>query len=331
LLLGALRRLTSGEGDPVVELQTNFGGGKTHSLLALYHLFSQASAPDLVGVEPLLQEVGLVESPPARRAVLVGHALSPARVDRKPDGCEVHTLWGELAWQLLGKEGYEMIAEEDRRGVSPGSDLLRQLFAAASPALILIDEWVVFVRQLYGKEGLPAGSFEGNLSFAQNLTEAAKASPRTLVVATIPAAENEVGGEGGMEAVSHLKSIFGRIESPWRPADREEGFEIVRRRLFDEIPAHLYATRDATASAFSDYYRSQRHEFPGECSEAGYEQRIKNCYPIHPELFDRLFSDWSSIPHTWRAAPDGRRRTRALDPAGFALAYHARQHPPRRP
>ncbi|GAC1377123.1 MAG: Swt1 family HEPN domain-containing protein [Ktedonobacteraceae bacterium] len=297
LLVGALRRLTGNGGDPIVELQTNFGGGKTHSLLSLYHLFSSASAPDLFGVEPLLHEVGVEQSPEARRAVLVGHAISPAQVDKKADGCEVHTMWGEMAWQLLGKEGYAMVAEDDRAGVSPGSEVLRRLFVAASPALILIDEWVVLVRQLYskGEKDLVAGSFEANLSFAQNLTEAAKAAPRTLVVATIPASESEAGGEGGLEALSRLKSIFGRVESPWRPADPEEGFEIVRRRLFESIPAQLYPARDATAHSFSEYYRSQRQEFPDESAEANYERRIKSCYPIHPELFDRLFNDWSSI------------------------------------
>jgi hypothetical protein len=295
LLLGALRRLSDRGGDPIVELQTNFGGGKTHSLLALYHLFSGVSTLDLVGIEPLLHTVEVQQAPKAHRAILVGHAMSPAKAEKKPDGCEVRTLWGEMAWQLLGKEGYAMVAEDDRLGVSPGSEVLRQLFIAASPALILIDEWVVFVRQLYRDTNLPAGSFEANLSFAQNLTEAAKAAPRTLVVATIPASETETGGEGGQEAVIRLKQIFGRVESPWRPADPEEGFEIVRRRLFEPIPAQLYAARDATARAFSEFYRTQRQEFPTECSEADYERRIKTGYPIHPELFDRLFTEWSSI------------------------------------
>src|SRR5450755_296914 len=135
LLLGALRRLSGQGGDPIVELQTSFGGGKTHSLLALYHLFSGTSAPDLVGIEPLLHEVDVQQAPVAQRAILVGHALSPAKAERKPDGCEVHTIWGEMAWQLLGKDGYAMVAEDDRLGVSPGSEVLRQLFLAASPAL----------------------------------------------------------------------------------------------------------------------------------------------------------------------------------------------------
>ncbi len=296
LLSGALQRLSGTGGDPVVELQTNFGGGKTHSLLALYHLFSGAPVSNMVGIEPVLVAAGNTQPPVAQRAVLVGYELSPGQPRIKPDGCVVNTLWGELAWQLLGRDGFAMVAEADRQGVSPGSEALRELFATASPCLILIDEWVVYVRQLYGIAGLPAGSFDANLSFAQSLTEAAKAAPQTLVVATIPASDHEAGGEGGREAVARLKNIFGRLESPWRPADAEEGFEIVRRRLFQPItdPQHFVA-RDNVVKKFADFYRSQPQEFPADCREVDYERRIKAAYPIHPELFDRLYNDWSSI------------------------------------
>ncbi len=296
LLAEALQRLSGSGGDPVVDLQTNFGGGKTHSLLALYHLLSGAPVSDLVGIEPVLQAAGLSRPPQAQRAVLVGYELSPGQPRRKEDGCVIHTLWGELAWQLLGKDGFAMVAEADRQGVSPGSEILRELFTAAAPCLILIDEWVVYARQLYDVSGLPGGSFDANLSFAQSLTEAAKAAPRTLVVATIPASDAETGGEGGREAAVRLKNIFGRIESPWRPADTEEGFEIVRRRLFQNITdSSLFVARDTVAKAFMDLYRSQPQEFPSSCREAEYERRIRASYPIHPELFDRLYTDWSSI------------------------------------
>ncbi len=296
LLINALQRLKGDAGDPIVDLQTNFGGGKTHSLLALYHLFSGVPVSDLVGIEPVLHEASSPRPPQAQRAVLVGYELSPAQPRTKPDGCVINTLWGELAWQLLGKDGFAMVAEADRQGVSPGSEVLREIFAAAAPCLILIDEWVVYARQLYGVSALPGGSFDANLSFAQALTEAAKAAPQTLVVATIPASDAETGGEGGREAAVRLKNIFGRIESPWRPADAEEGFEIVRRRLFQPIanPA-LFTARDAVAKSFLDLYRNQSQEFPSDCREAEYERRLKAAYPIHPELFDRLYTDWSSI------------------------------------
>ncbi|GHO67438.1 hypothetical protein KSC_063300 [Ktedonobacter sp. SOSP1-52] len=295
LLANALQRLSGQGGDPIIDLQTNFGGGKTHSLLALYHLFSGASLADLVDIDPLLEEVGVSQPPKAQRAVLVGHNFSPGTPQTKSDGTKIHTLWGELAWQLLGKEGFAMVAEDDRLGVSPGTDTLRALFTAAAPCLILIDELAVYVRQLHQEAGLAGGTYDANLSFVQSLTEAAKATSRTLVVATIPESNTEAGGESGQQTVEHLKKIFGRMDSPWRPANTEESFEIVRRRLFQPIRHEDEKHRDTVIKAFMQLYREQAGEFPSEASESRYEERLKRAYPIHPELFDRLYTEWSSV------------------------------------
>jgi hypothetical protein len=296
LLTTALRRLNDNGGDPVVELHTNFGGGKTHSMLALYHMFSGVDFTDLPGMDSVLTLAGGLKPPKAKRAVLVGTALSPGHSTTKPDGTIVHTMWGELAWQLLGAEGYKLVADADKAGVSPGSDRLRELFVKAAPSVTLIDEWVVYVRQLYNKDGLPAGSFDASLSFAQSLTEAARAVPRTLLVASIPSSDIEIGGEAGKEVLSRLRNIFSRMESAWRPASAEESFEIVRRRLFQPVTdSNLFASRDAVCRAFADYYRNQKAEFPSACSEVAYERRLQAAYPIHPELFERLFNDWSTL------------------------------------
>ncbi|MBI2941222.1 MAG: ATP-binding protein [Chloroflexi bacterium] len=295
-LVGAVRRLGSNRGDPVVELQTNFGGGKTHSMLALYHLFSGHPASDLAGIDTVLREADAPLPTKTHRAVLVGTALSPAQPHRKPDGTVIHTLWGELAYQLGGADGYGLVAEADRRGISPGSDALRELFEFFSPALVLIDEWVAYVRMLYGVSDLPAGSFDATLTFAQALTEAARQAPRTLVVASIPASDIEIGGEGGQAALVRLKNTFGRLESAWRPASAEEGYEIVRRRLFLPIAdPQAFIARDTVVRAFAQLYQSQATEFPTACREAEYERRLRDAYPIHPELFDRLYQDWSSL------------------------------------
>src|SRR5260370_40642444 len=116
-----------------------------------------------------------------------------------------------------------MVAESDRRGVSPGSGVLRELFATAAPCVILIDEGVVYARQLYHVSDLPGGSFDANMSFAQILTEAVKAAPQTLVDPTIPASDAETGGEGGRDAADRLHRLCGLLESPSRPADAQEG------------------------------------------------------------------------------------------------------------
>lgn len=294
IIVQALKRLSGQGGDPVVELQTNFGGGKTHSMIALYHLVSgKVKVGEIPGLEQVMQEVELDSLPTANRAVLVGTRLNPAKGQAKPDGVVTNTFWGEMAYQLGGAEGFAIVAENDRTGTSPGSETLKELFDRFGPALILIDEWIAFARQLYHVNGLPAGSFEANMTFAQVLTEAAKRSPKVLVVASIPASDSEIGGEGGIAALERIRNTFGRIETVWRPANAEESFSIVRRRLFDPITD--YTAKDAVCRAFAEQYRQNKKEFPKECAEADYERRLKEAYPIHPELFDRLYKDWSTL------------------------------------
>ncbi len=307
LLENAIRRLTGQGGDPVVQLQTNFGGGKTHSMLALYHLFSGASLGELLGLDEILKAAGGVTALPAvRRVVLVGNRISPGNPVVKPDGTVVRTLWGELAWQLGGRAAYDRLRADDERATSPG-DVLRELFNDYGPCLILIDEWVAYARQLHDASDLPGGSFETHFTFAQALTESAKLARQCLLVISLPASDTtgsphapvddvEVGGERGRAALDRLRNAVGRVESSWRPASAEEGFEIVRRRLFEPLIApEQYTARDVTARAFYELYRTQAAEFPPETREAEYEQRIRAAYPIHPEIFDRLYTDWSTL------------------------------------
>ena len=307
LLTGALRRIASGNGDPVVQLQTNFGGGKTHSMLALYHLFSGGDAGALLGVDELLAAAGVAKLPKVRRVVLVGNKISPGNPSRKADGTLVRTLWGELAWQLGGAKAFARVAEDDARATSPG-DALRELFNAYGPCIVLIDEWVAYARQLHDQKDLPGGDFETQFSFAQALTESAKLAKNCLLVVSLPASDTpesphaagddeEVGGERGRAALLRLRNVIGRLDAPWTPATAEEGFEIVRRRLFEPMldPEH-FKQRDVVARAFHELYLAQRAEFPAECSDSDYEKRLRAAYPIHPEVFDRLYRDWGSLP-----------------------------------
>ena len=297
LLRSAMQRLLRHGGNPVVELQTNFGGGKTHSMLALYHLFGAGEdAWELAGVEDLLTKLNIQQLPRGKCAVLVGTLRGPSDPNRKPDGTVVRTLWGELAWQLGGADGFAMLAESDAGGTAPGSNLLAKLLEAHAPCLVLIDEWIAFVRQLYNAPATQAGSFDANLTFAQSLTEAAKSVPGAMVVASLPQSQIEIGGEGGKAALDRLKSTFRRLESSWRPATSEEGSEIVRRRLFEPIsdPAAL-AARDAVIKAFVRLYAESAGEFPKGCGEGEYKRRMERSYPVHPELFERLYNTWGAL------------------------------------
>jgi predicted AAA+ superfamily ATPase len=314
LLANAIQRLAGRGGDPVVQLQTNFGGGKTHSMLALYHLFSGTAIGELAGVDAVMKAAEATALPSPRRVVLVGNKISPGNPVKKADGTVVRTLWGELAWQLghaaggakEAKKAYQRIANDDERATSPG-DVLRELFKDYGPCLVLIDEWVAYARQLHDQSDLPAGSFETQFSFAQALTESAKLAKNCLLVISLPASDTqgsphtqvddvEVGGQRGREALDRLRNVVGRLEAAWRPASAEEGFEIVRRRLFEPLadPAQ-FRDRDVVARAFADFYRGHHQEFPPECRDVDYEKRIIAAYPIHPEIFDRLYTDWSTL------------------------------------
>ena len=314
LLVDAVERLTGKGGDPVVQLQTNFGGGKTHSMLALYHLFSGVAPGELAGVDGVMADAGVKKLPLARRVVLVGNRISPGNPVKKPDGTIVRTLWGDLAWQLgnaaggakEAKKAFARVAADDEKATSPG-DVLRELMVDYGPALILIDEWVAYARQLHDQGDLPGGTFETHFTFAQALTESAKLAKNCLLVVSLPASDTsgsphavaddvEVGGERGRSALNRLRNAIGRVEASWRPASAEEGFEIVRRRLFQPLTdREQFVARDNVARAFAELYQSNVDEFPPDCRAADYEKRMKAAYPIHPEIFDRLYTDWSTL------------------------------------
>ena len=293
LLISVVQRLAGKGGDPVIQLQTAFGGGKTHTMLAVFHLASRKVSTDkLDGIPPVLDEAGIDQLPHANVAVIDGIALSPSQ-PRKKGQTTVNTLWGELAWQLLGQSGYDMVAAADKEGTSPGKSVLIDLLTEAAPCVILIDELVAFIRQLESGKQYIAGTFDSNLSFIQALTEALKAVPNAILLASLPQSEAEIGASAGALALLSVEKYFGRVESVWKPVAAEEAFEIVRRRLFDSIGDK--GEMEEVCKAFSIFYRANDTKFPCEALEESYTERLRQSYPIHPEIFDRLYEDWSTL------------------------------------
>lgn len=305
-----VRRLTGDQNaSPVINLQTNFGGGKTHSMLSLWHLASGTPITAFPqDVQELLAASGYQNLPPkVSRVAIVGNHFA-ASGELKPDGTRINTVWGELAWQLGGSTAYQLVADADRTSTTPGA-ALHELLRQYSPAVILIDEWVAYARQLYGRDNLAGGTFDTQFTFAQSLTEAVKATPGVLIAISIPASHNasdgddvvaagseeEVGGANGVEALRRLQNVVRRVADQWRPASSEESYQIVRQRLFLEPKGEQLALISATAREFGDMYRKYSSDFPRESHAKEYEDRIKRSYPIHPELFDRLYEDWSTL------------------------------------
>ncbi|MCX6666484.1 MAG: DUF499 domain-containing protein [Euryarchaeota archaeon] len=292
LLASSLKRVCNINGEPVIQLKTAFGGGKTHTMLALYHLFTNKKVEDHEVVQSVLNFAGIEKIPNARIAVLVGTALDPAK-PKKISGITINTIWGYMAFQLGQKTGYELIKKSDEQGTAPGSDNLVELFNTFGPCIILIDELVAYTRNMYKKDGLSGGSFDSIMTFVQNLTEAVKRSKNSMVIASIPESNIEIGGEGGRAALERIENVFGRLEAIWKPVKAKESFEIVRRRLFE--PVKDEKGKEKVCEAFSNMYAEDTEEFPTETKEALYLERLKEAYPIHPEIFDRLYSDWSTL------------------------------------
>lgn len=293
LLMSVAERLVGKGGDPVVQLQTAFGGGKTHTMLAVLHLASHQTETDkLEGIPEILATAGIDTLPKANIAVIDGIKLSPSQ-PQKHGRLAINTLWGELAWQLLGKKGFDMVAASDLDGTSPGKEVVRALIEKASPCVILIDELVAFIRQLEVGKQFNAGTFDSNLSFIQALTEALKAVPDAILLASLPESEIEVGGPMGQRALNSLEKYFARVESVWKPVASTESFEIVRRRLFES--AGDRSEVEGISRQFSDFYRANSDKFPLETQSNVYFERLCQCYPIHPEVFDRLYEDWSTL------------------------------------
>ena len=298
LLDSVVKRVTSRGGDPVIQLQTAFGGGKTHTLLAVYHLAKGAApASELAGVPPILDAARVAELPRANVVVLDGNALAPSK-PQKRGRIAVRTLWGELAWQLGAEAGYARVKEADESGTSPGKKELAELITAHAPAVILIDELVAYIRQFEEGKSYPGGTYDSNLSFVQALTESLKAVPNAVLLASLPESDKEAGSQRGVATLRALEHYFGRVQALWKPVAAEEAFEIVRRRLFSSIQDRKAA--EATCGAFADYYVENKDDLPQETQESRYAERLREAYPIHPEVFARLYEDWSTLENFQR-------------------------------
>jgi uncharacterized protein len=302
LLIQVSQRLNAKGGEPVIQLQTAFGGGKTHTLLAVYHLASRrCPIGELVGIPTLLDDAGLLDVPQARIAVLDGTAHSPGQ-SWKHGKQTICTLWGELAWQLGQAEGFSLVEESDANGTSPGKDVLSTLLTRYAPCVVLLDELVVYIRQFVESQPLSGGTYDSNLSFIQSLTEAAKLVPNAVVLASLPESDSQAGGPRGVSALKALEAVFNRVQALWKTVAPEEAFEIVRRRLFEKI--RDAKARDQVCRAFADAYVSEGSKVPNETQESRYFDRMMQSYPIHPEVFAQLYEQWTTI--------EGFQRTRGV-------------------
>jgi hypothetical protein len=291
LLTDVMDVLAGGTGSHVLQLRTPFGGGKTHSLVALLHLVrdraaSVAACPDLKHIA----DPGDVQI-----AVLSGEELDPLSPMRAT-GVETHTLWGELAAQL-GR--YELVEQHDLTGSAPGGDVLRQVIGDG-PTLILLDEVLIYVEKAMALQRAESTAGRQAMLFVQALTEAISAQPRAAMVYSLQASVGEAVGAEGL--LSDLDKLVARVDAKREPVSGDEVLRVVQRRLFAELGDE--AIHREVARSYSDVLRKQllataeTGDARREAEEAAdsLEKRVLAAYPLHPDLLDLMYHRWGSLP-----------------------------------
>ena len=293
-----LRRLSGKPGgEPVVDLMTSFGGGKTHALIAFYHLAQgDTKARSWQDVAPILDRVGVKLPPTARTVVLSGDDINPVTGVKGKGGEPTRkTLWGEMAWQLGKASAFASLAENDDKCVSPSADDLAQLLGGG-PNLILVDEALSYLTKAKGIKVHDSNLASQTLTFFKSLSEAASRCPQTCVVATMPTKVAMEFGKSEEDLYRQLFHIFRRLEKNRKLSAGSDIYEIVRRRLF-EHQGERPEDRKKVISTFIEYYRANEPNLPPGAASKDYQERMEKAYPFHPELLDILNERWGSVPN----------------------------------
>ena len=278
----------------VISLQTGFGGGKTHSLISLYHVVKDSRTfRDMAAASSILDAEDMPQFDNARVAVFTQNTVSVVDGHQVNDSIITHTLWGELAYQLGGREGYERVRRADEQRIAPTANDIKPVIEGAMPALILIDELADYCAKASGLVVGGGTLFTQTNSFIQTLTEVVASIPKTVLICTLPASAREVASsEIGQEILSALETRVVRVGSSVKPVDDEEIFEVVRRRLFDKMEKPEVI--EQVARKYKDMYHNRRDALPVEADRVAYVERIKKAYPFHPELIDLFRVRWGS-------------------------------------
>lgn len=295
-----LGRLGGGKADaaPVIRLETNLGGGKTHNLIALYH--AARGALYAAQTEGFADPALLLKAPVDQLGVFVGTAAGATSFPER-DGVKPRTPWGHLALQLGGRDAFERIREDDEKLTAPGSDDLKDIFAG-KPTLILLDE---LARYLTTADGVEVGRktlADQTVAFLMALMEAAAGEPHTSVVVTMTETTDPFGGDTQrvVDAFEDAAELIGRRSQALRPSDEADLPRILARRLFtgvDDAAAGQVAALYAEAAR--DAY-ARGTDLPERLTQAGWQAEVERTYPFHPDLIRVLDKRLATIPNFQR-------------------------------
>lgn len=291
----------------VLRLDTSFGGGKTHNQIAAYHIAEKPGAvPDLsdfVDDGETAEAYGEAAALglDVNTAVFVGTHVdgTSARCDfTDPNAPDTKTMWGELAYQLFGQEGYEFLRENDEKRSPPGSQKLERLIDRHSdPSLILIDEIAAYLEQTAAVEVGDSTLAKQTNTFLMSLLSATQNTDQLTVVLSIAdtAFHDRAEDVRGLvsETISEFNSITDRTEGSITPTEDKEVASVLRHRLFEEVPE---SARNATADAYASFYNGDRESFPESATSMEHREQLADSYPIHPTVISTLTEELDSLP-----------------------------------
>lgn len=290
LLHKAQDRLLRGSGASVVQIKTPFGGGKTHALVALYHYLKHGAQ-----IRELLPAgLGLLQP---QLSVINGEHFNPVE-GRTSDGVTRYTFWGEIAYQIGGRAGYEQFRANDESRVSPGKEKLRDFLAAHQPVILLFDEILEYVNraldvQVKVETGVSLGT--QTFSFFQELSDAVSALPNAMLVVTLPVSRLEDFGDKEELSLARMGKIFGRVESIETPVEGQEVYAVIRRRLF-EVESLKQGPMQEIVHQYFQTYQANRDDLPAKARDMSYRDKMALAYPFHPDVIDILYEKWSTYP-----------------------------------
>ncbi|WP_341228317.1 DUF499 domain-containing protein [uncultured Arcticibacterium sp.] len=277
----------------VISLQTGFGGGKTHTLISLFHVAKNGKKlAESTYAKELINYTSLPQFEEANVAVFTNTTNDAANGRMTTDNIRIQTIWGELAYQLGGKDAYEIVRLNDEQFISPGG-LFKKVLEKCTPALILIDELADYCVKASARSVGKSNLSEQTISFMQELTEAVASTNNCVAVITLPASPQEVGNTPEAQSIlNSLQKRVSRVGADTQPVADDEIYEVIRRRLFENIGDQK--SLEQVASKYMELYEQHFTELPGHAVKTQYKEKILKSYPFHPELIDIFRVKWAS-------------------------------------
>jgi len=282
------------ETSAVFNMATQFGGGKTHALTLLYHLAQHgAEAHKWPGVRNILGKAKVSAIPKANTAVFVGTEFDSVVGVGGTNGSPLRrTPWGEIAYQLAGKEGFAAVAEHEKQMTAPSGEVIRRFLPKDKPCLILMDELMNYVSR-NRKSGLAGQLY----SFLHNLSEEARAQRNVVLAVSIPASEYEMLSEdqGDFE---RLRKLLDRVGKAVIMSAEAETSEIIRRRLFEWYGLPDEANKIITE--YADWVIAHRQQLPNWFPIDNAREEFAATYPFHPMAISVFQRKWDALPRFQR-------------------------------